>query len=333
MAGNSNEMSIDVEVHEEQSGQSTEIIVPAGQSTANAVLDEIRRMKDSFSSELRSVSERVERLAETVYASPAPKKRRTAETVTSGRPWHKWRDSGSSAPLQHESDDESGMEGDEGTELSESSKSLVISAFSSSLQNSERRRIRTQYPHSGLPQTRCPKMDAVFKSASGKADTKTADAELGKIQAFVFDPVGPLLHLLEKVSEEDTDMTREDIAHELKDALRLIGNTSSHISTIRRKKILKALNPEIQDLATEEGHFKEAAPQLFGAGFEKVMKDRAESIKILQRASKPATSSAPQPKKFFSKGRSTAPPRGGGQNHGRREKQWQQRRPAATSSK
>ena len=155
MAGHSNEVTIEAEINEEQSSQRTETILPAGQSTENAVLFEIRRMKDSFSSELKSVSDRVERLAETVNTSPAPKKRRTAETATSGRPWHKRRDSGLSAPLPsfHQSDDESGMEGDEVTELSESSKALITSAFSSSLHNAERRKIRAQYHHSGLPQT------------------------------------------------------------------------------------------------------------------------------------------------------------------------------------
>ena len=82
------------------------------------------------------------------------------------------------------------MEVDEGTELSESNKSLVTSAFSSSLQISVRRIICGQYPHSGLPQTQCPKLDAVFKLTLGKTETKTADAELGKIQTFVLDPVG-----------------------------------------------------------------------------------------------------------------------------------------------
>ncbi len=226
-------------------------------------------------------------------------------------------------------------EGDEVTELSETSRSLVQSAFSAPLSNTERRKIRTQYSHSGLPQTRCPKLDPVFKSASGKAETKTADAELARIQSFVLDPVGPLLHLLERfqAADDDNPLAVEDAAHDIQEALRLIGNTSMQISTVRRKKVLKALNPEIQDLATEGRHFRDAAPQLFGSGFEKVMKDRAESIQILQKASKTASNSGQSyPKKFFQKGRPTAPQRGGGQNsQGRRQKQWQQRRPTATS--
>ena len=214
-------------------------------------------------------------------------------------------------PTFHDSDEES-TEGDgrdtgERTELSESSKALITGSFASSLSNSERRKIRAQFPHSGLPQTRCPKLDAVFKSAPVKTETKTADAELGKIQALVLDPVGPLLHLIERLQNEDEELTTEDAVASLHDALRLVGNASCQISTIRRKKVLKALNPEIQDLAAEEEHFREAAPQLFGNGFEKVMKDRAESIKILQKASK--TSLPQQQKKLFSKRPLHCPPK------------------------
>ena len=76
---------------------------------------------------------------------------------------------------------------------------------------------------------------------------------------------------------------------------------SALISTIRRTKVLKALNPDIQDLASEEGHFTEDAPKLFRGGFEKAMKERAESIKILPKTSTAGSSKGghSQPKKFF----------------------------------
>ncbi len=92
---------------------------------------------------------------------------------------------------------------------------------------------------------------------------KTADAELSRIQAFVLDPINPLLHLLERLhqAEDGEGISFEEMIHGAQEALRLIGNAFSQISTTRRKKVLKALNPDIQDLATEEGHFKESAPR------------------------------------------------------------------------
>ena len=88
------------------------------------------------------------------------------------------------------------------------------------------------------------------------------------------------------------------------DTIRLLGNASAQISKLRRK-ILRAVNPDIQDLA-EEDIFEGVAPDLFGKDFESRMKGRAESIKLLGE-SKP-----PHPKKkFFHGGRPTAPQRGG----------------------
>ena len=50
----------------------------------------------------------------------------------------------------------------------------------------------------------------------------------------------------------------------------------------RRKKVLKELNKNLQPLAEEEGTFAEAAPLLFGNGFEKQMKDHVEALKCLR---------------------------------------------------
>ena len=108
---------------------------------------------------------------------------------------------------------------------------------------------------------------------------------------------------------------RFTIARSLKIAV--LGNASSQISRLRRKKILKAVNPSIQDLA--EDLFSGSAPNLFGSGFERKMKDRAKSMKLIASASKPP----PGPKKFFRGGRPTAPQRGGGQaRRGGRQQGW-----------
>ena len=94
--------SIEIEVHDrQQSDQSIAKIVPAVPSTKN------RRIGDTFSSELKSVSEKVDRLAETVFKSPIPKKKRMVQSATSSRSWQEQRDSGQRAllPSFHDSDD------------------------------------------------------------------------------------------------------------------------------------------------------------------------------------------------------------------------------------
>ena len=72
-------------------------------------------------------------------------------------------------------------------------------------------------------------------------------------------------------------------------AIRQLGNASTGMLRLRRKRILKSVNPDIADLADED-IFKSAAPNLFGSGFEVKMKERAESLKLLA-ASRPSASS------------------------------------------
>ena len=108
-----------------------------------------------------------------------------------------------------------------------------------------------------------------------KAEVKSADSELARLQAFVHDPVGPLtmvLHSMEDPqSSDEYTISVEEARDAVSGAIKLLGNASSQISRLRRKKILKAVNPSIQDLA-EEDLFSGSAPNLFGSGFERKMK-------------------------------------------------------------
>ena len=71
--------------------------------------------------------------------------------------------------------------------------------------------------------------------------------------------------------EVEAQLSLEDARVAVSDAIKLQGNASAQISKLRRKKILKAVNPDIQDLA-EEDIIQEAAPNLFGREFEDKMK-------------------------------------------------------------
>ena len=134
--------------------------------------------------------------------------------------------------------------------LSERSVVLFTSAFSSTLSNTEQRKVRKSLPVPNVSKTRCPRLDPVFKS-SVKAEVKMADSELARIQAFVLDQVGPLATVLKAMEEGGDDFTL-DAQSGLRDAIKLLGNASSQICRLRRRKILKAVNPDIQDLANEE---------------------------------------------------------------------------------
>ena len=267
---------------------------------------ELRRLTSS----IQRIEDRVLRLesAGSRGSPPAPK-RRAPESRT-GTP-QSWAD----RPMDWSDDEDEGNGPPVPATLSEDNLALVASSFSATLPNATRRKVRATFPLPELRETRCPRLDSIFKSSSVAAEVKAADAELARIQAFVLDPVGPLIRVL-KATEDDPDdpgITVEDAKSAVADAIKLLGNASAQISRLRRKKVLKAVNPEIQDLADED-IFAAAAPDLFGAGFETRMKERADSMKLLHAARPPSTS-----KKFFHGGRPTRPQRGGGQNRGGRQ--------------
>ena len=67
------------------------------------------------------------------------------------------------------------------------------------------------------------------------------------------------------------------------DTLQLLENAVSQTSKIRRKRILKTCNPDITNLADKQELFQDAAPNLFGDGFELKMKERAEAVRVLHK--------------------------------------------------
>ena len=283
------------------------------------IIRELHRVESSLKRSIGKISERVELLEGTTSLPPA--KKRATESCALHTSWAE--DPGPDSPpdLPEWADLEDGE--DDITDavqpvgvvsLPEENAALVASAFTAVLSNEERKRVRSASPFPDLVQTRCPRLDPLFSSSKIPKETKALDKELAKVQALVHDPIAPLAKFLKNFHSITPEMAYEV----LKDTIVLLGNASGHISQLRRRKVLKAINPELVDLAGEN-HFSSSAPNLFGPGFEKVMKERAESVKLLE-AAKPGPSSS---KRFFRGGRSTVPPRGGGQFS--RGRQWPRR--------
>ena len=165
-------------------------------------------MESSLKSSIEAVSNRVLRL-EADRAAPA-KKRATTESRSH------WADrddmvDGSATPRWSPSDEEEDME--EGSEkcargtsksikLSDANATLISSAFSTVLPNEQRRRLREAFPTTELAETRCPRLDPLFRTSSVRQEARTADAELARIQALVHDPMAPLMWLQHALDEE-----------------------------------------------------------------------------------------------------------------------------------
>lgn len=98
-----------------------------------------------------------------------------------------------------------------------------------------------------VKETKCPRLDLIFSSFSVSKDVKTADSELVKIQALLHDASAPLITMLYKL--DPLVITEEEALTAVEGSIRLLGNASSNLSTLRRRKILKSVNPDIVNLA------------------------------------------------------------------------------------
>ena len=166
----------------------------------------------------------------------------------------------------------------------------------------------------GLPdgdEARCPKMDSLIKGELGK-ETMEADKKLARLQNFTLDAAGPMAVALEELTSKD-EPNGELVISAIQQSLMLIGNASAHFSKERRTKALEKLNPDLKSLAEEED-FSQAQPFLFGKGFEKTAKERAEALECLRKATtKDKKISFPSKTRPF---RDTHPQRNGGYGGG-----------------
>ena len=174
------------------------------------------------------------------------------------------------------------------TKVSDATANLLKTSFSTPVSNTTRLEWKRLHLVPDVDNTKCPKLDPVVKAEVG-SQTKSADAELARIQTLVLDAVGPLATVLEDLTAP------EGLTESVKLALHYLGNASANISKMRRKKVLKDLNPDLLSLAEQDETFSTAAPLLFGQGFSKKAKEHTEEVKSLRK-------SAPI-KQFFRGGR------------------------------
>ena len=95
---------------------------------------------------------------------------------------------------------------------------------------------------------------------------------------------------------------------------------SATISKMQRKRVLKALNMALQEMADEPEAFLSAARLLFRTGFESKMKNRSESFRILSTVKDRKGSSPRRQEETFSAEPLFCPRRSSGS--ALRERQW-----------
>ncbi len=161
-------------------------------------------------------------------------------------------------------------------DVSENTASLLKSAFGKPVPNQERQSLRKPFPAPRVDQTKCPKLDR----GNISKETKDRDNMLAKAQTLFLDAVSNLLESALE-SANSGNLTPEASANA---ALALLGNASANLSKERRKLVVKDLNKDASSLAENDDLFKEAAPMLFGEGFEQKLKNHVKlSKKILHK--------------------------------------------------
>ena len=143
------------------------------------------------------------------------------------------------------------------------------------------------------------------------AATKAADRQLAKVQSLLLDSLAPLSTLLE-MHNRGEQLNGQETIKAVKTAVQLIGNSSAHLSHLRRVKVISDLNKALLPIVEEDKNFSAAAPQLFGPEFAQKGKDMVDQMKAMRVTTSRKPDRRPQ---FF---RGGPPNRGGfGQRYGR----------------
>ena len=87
--------------------------------------------------------------------------------------------------------------------------------------------------------------------------------------------IEPWVFILEEAQKGT--LTSQSATEAAKAALMLLGNASAQMAMERQKKVTKDLHKDLMLLTEDPEMFEEVAPLLFGASFEKKMKDHLES--------------------------------------------------------
>ena len=105
------------------------------------------------------------------------------------------------------------------------------------------------------------------------------------LQDCRLDAVAPLVFILEEAQKGT--LTSQSAAEAAKAALLLLGNASAQTAKERRKKVTKDLNTDLVSLSEDPELFEDAAPLLFGASFERKMKEQLENLKCIRQSVTP----------------------------------------------
>ena len=185
-------------------------------------------------------------------------------------------------------------------QLSDEGEAFLENAFASRLKYQTRQSKVAKY---GMPDTKwfqCPKLSPVVEATLSK-DVASQDQKIYRCQEMWLEAARPLTACLERAHAGT--LTLQEAMPMLQNTLMLMGDTSQHQSSFRRKKVLDHLNPQLKGLMKEED-FTAAQPFLFGENFGSVTKGKLEATAALKKVVYPQSNKGKQgfqggyPRKF-----------------------------------
>ena len=114
----------------------------------------------------------------------------------------------------------------------------------------------------------------------------------------MLDSLSPISAIMENLER----MTVEDVREASSAAVKLIGNANTHMSSLRREKLVTAMNKNLTPLVKEDADFTEAAPNLFGLDFSKQAKDYLTRSRLFNQPSRLVTKGETNSRDPFLKG-------------------------------
>ena len=166
---------------------------------------------------------------------------------------------------------------------SDSFKEFLNSSFRRNLSSSQVFKVleKTALPDMDIFVT--PKLDKSLADQISPHYRKTAenrDRELSKVQRHILNTAAPLT-VLHDLLENKQSVSHEEILALIEKSLCLLGNASNTVSTLRRSKVLYAINPSKISLA--EALYPNAGTLLFGNDINKLAADSADISRNLQK--------------------------------------------------
>ena len=161
-------------------------------------------------------------------------------------------------------------------EVSDETYSLLTKVCMQSVTNDERKAARKRYKLLKVPATRTSRLDPFLKTEIPQT-AKFLDSNLARVQMLYMDALAHLTAL-----SESEELSFENVRRVTTTAMALIGNANSHLSRLRREKLVNSFNKSLLPLVKEDKGFTETTTYLFRADFAKRSKEFTNQIKAMR---------------------------------------------------